>query len=155
MFKTGQLLILEAGRHDFGYAGPFRVLKNFTKAKAAQAYEASTHKSNHTPRSFSAWLKHKGYIEEADCGFWFLGGYGFDPLDYKAIADEDGWSADAERTPKAQARHDAKLAAAPSSEELQRKHSGPIVETTGLPNSAAGLSDLWKAMTRPAANVGG
>jgi hypothetical protein len=97
LYKQGQLLILEHGEYsDFGYGGPFRVLRDIDgnatieAFKKAEGYDAGT-------GAFIAWLATAGYIEDVECAEWHLGlnHTGLWPFDYEpsaeALAEEALW----------------------------------------------------------------
>ncbi len=84
--KAGTILVLEHGEYsDYGFDGPFKVLKDFDQAEIAEvfreqwkpAYEGDTYISE---RDFIAWLSKEFYIKDiAGCHHWHIGSYGFQP----------------------------------------------------------------------------
>src|SRR3990167_1895264 len=114
MFKQGQVIILEQGSFsDFGYAGPFRILVDFTKEAAVAAFRASTAEHKQDEQAFVAWLAREHYIKDIESEHWYLGDYSFDPLDFvpdEGRPQEDDRPLDTRcytRTPEAQERYES------------------------------------------------
>lgn len=75
MYKAGSLITLETGEYsDFGYAGPFRVLRDIDiQAVVTEFKDARGHGVGAGEQAFIAWLSAAGYIEDVDCARWYLG----------------------------------------------------------------------------------
>ncbi len=143
MAKAGTLLILEHGSYSaFAYAGPFRVLKDFSKEEAFASY-AAEEREDLTETAFVAWLARAGLIEDVNTDTWYLGDYDFAPLDW-VPAEEEGertvWDRGYfELTPEAEARR-KKEADEQAAEARAKYRNDPLGSmTTGLDNSIIGL----------------
>lgn len=90
---AGSLLILSTGEYsDYNYHGPFKVLKGFSRAAAAEAFviawpqyrtDVNTARGwqqfdeddGPDPSAFMDWLIKEGWIEALDCPEWHVGSY--------------------------------------------------------------------------------
>ncbi len=93
MFKKGDLLMFETGSYSStAYAGPFRILKDFNRREAVDAFNAVFNTpARADERHFVAWLARERYIEDVDTSRWYLGDYGFKPLDYDETEPDRDW----------------------------------------------------------------
>jgi hypothetical protein len=79
--KAGKLLILDEGEYsDRSSLGPFRVLKDFDVAEAIMHTKAGFKPQydwqEADPSALVKWLHENGYIEDVDCQWCHVGGYG-------------------------------------------------------------------------------
>ncbi len=80
--KAGETLTFEHGEYsDFGYDGPYVVLKDFDTATVVQEFRAQEKKPDvYYIHGFIHYLARMGYIEaQATAHTWYLGGYEFRP----------------------------------------------------------------------------
>jgi hypothetical protein len=85
--KAGTILVITHGEYsDYGYSGPFHVLKDFDQAEIAEefrnAWKALPHDKwdRASESDFMNWANREGYIEDVANGWsWHVGGYGFEP----------------------------------------------------------------------------
>jgi hypothetical protein len=93
MFKAGQILLFEKGTYSsWAYAGPFKVLRDFTKEDVVAAFKETTKGDSHAwygeDKTFVAWLARNGFIEDTAVERWYLGDYSFEPFTWQESQED-------------------------------------------------------------------
>lgn len=86
-FKVGDLLIIETGEYsDSSWAGPVRVIREFTRRDVGERYRKEgkpdySWEEKPGPHGFLPWLVKERYVEAVDnVHSWHVGSYGdFNP----------------------------------------------------------------------------